>query len=151
MVLYMGNYLAPPCIIIETYTEDHIPMNKLTVYGLLGNRKVSYVDAKIPHGKILQLPEAVYQRLLRLIDECGMHNFDNEEQFGDSPVPTPYMKMEVDTKTGRKKIHAADSYPVILSTFARNASIIALGLNKELISGIPYKRNGLKDALRALN
>ncbi len=73
-----------------------------------------------------------------------MHNFDALERFGDALGPYEYIKLEVDTASGRKKMHVQlSSYPIIISTFINNVKVLC-GLGKdgqELIDDIhPWTR-----------
>lgn len=135
-----------PFIVIKCYRKNHSLYQSLTVSGGTGARQATYTCTKVPNGRTIPISERAYGNLQQLVEQCGMHNFENDDKFGDSLEPQDYIKIEVDTKTGRKKIHVEHSCPAILFVFANNAIAIALGnesssmgVNKLSKVDYPYK------------
>jgi hypothetical protein len=151
----MGNNNATPvpapCIVIKHYSKDNVLTEVLNVY----DRRVEYANGKIPNGKVLPLPEVSYQKLQKLINDCGMHNFEDADRFGDALGPCEYIKLEVDTKAGRKKLHVQlSSYPGIISTFINNVTVLTgLGRKDRKLIDIthPWSKNKLQKLLPPLN
>ena len=142
----MGSYFSQPqpqpFISFVSYTKDNVIKEELNIWP----ERIGYntFTGRIPVGQLSPLHISVYHKLQELINACGMHNFDAIERFGDALDPYEYIKLEVDTLSGRKKMHVQlSSYPMIISTFINNVKVLC-GLGKdgqELIDDIhPWTR-----------
>lgn len=95
-------------ISIKKYTKDHQLFESIVIVG----RHASY------NGRQVTLSEKDGRSLAQIVEECKMHKYEANDRYGDSDQPQSYMKLELDTRTGHKKIHVEPSNPLILNIFA---------------------------------